>query len=264
MVVRPAPMVFSADLLARRLAEVASLSEYERGLLLHLKQYAHSHFAGATIVDSQSAWSSPSLIVSGWACRERILPNGRRQLLSILLPGDLIGVCNEKRALDLVEVAAISSVRTLSLASLIRRVEEEPVRCAGIANGIAALRFLEESRILDHMVRLGLQTAMQRTAGFLLELFERCRAIGFVTGRSFVMPLTQEMLGDALGISVVHVNRVIRELRARHLVDLYSGIAQIEDVAGLAAAAGFAPPDLRCLDFAWLPQPRSVAAARHQ
>jgi len=263
MVTRPAPRVFSADLLARRLAEVTSLGDYERELLRHLKQYAHSYFAGATITDGQSPWTSPSLIVSGWACRERILPNGRRQLLSILLPGDLIGTCAEKRALDMAEVAAISSVRTLSLAPLIRRVEEEPVRCAGIANGISALLFLEESRLLDHMVRLGLQTAVQRTAGFLLELFERCRAIGFVTGRSFVMPLTQEMLGDALGISVVHVNRVIRELRARHLVDLYSGVAEIEDVDGLASAAGFLPTDARCLDLAHLSQPPFSAAARH-
>jgi len=69
MIVRPVPGAFSTDLLARRLAEVASLSEYERDLLLHLKQYPHSYFAGATIADTQSAWSSPSLIVSGWACR---------------------------------------------------------------------------------------------------------------------------------------------------------------------------------------------------
>ena len=244
MGIRPVEAAFATSLLARRLAEVATLSDYERDLILHLKLHFHTYCADTTITDSQSEWISPNLIVSGWACRERLLPNGRRGLLSILLPGDVIGNCREKRALDMVEVTAISDVQISCLAPLMRLIEAEPSRCGGIIDGLSALRFREERRLLDHMVRLGLQTAPQRTASLLLELFQRCREIGFVTGGSFLMPLTQEMLGDALGMSVVHVNRVIRELRIRHLLYLHSGIAEIEDVAGLASAAGFEPSEV--------------------
>jgi CRP-like cAMP-binding protein len=239
----PPGALFSMDLLARRLAEVCPLSKAERELLLQRQQHPRSYCAGSVMSDERVKRTQPKLIVSGWACRERVLHNGRRQLLSILLPGDLIGNCSEQRALDLVEIVAISDVRLMNIAEFVRTVEEDPDRYTGIIDGLSALRFSEERRLLDHMVRLGSQPALQRIAGFILELFQRCRAIGFVSGGSFVMPLTQEMVGDALGLSVVHVNRVMRQLKADHLIDLHAGIFRIQDAAGLALAAGFEPAD---------------------
>lgn len=235
--------LFSMDLLARRLAQVCPLSSVERDLLLQRQQQPRSYCAGTMITDNRFRRSQPKLIVSGWACRECILGNGRRQLLSILLPGDLIGNWSEERALDLVEVVAISDVRLIDIAGFLRAIEEDPERYTGIADGLSALRFSEERRLLDHMVRLGSQPALQRIAGFILELFQRCRVIGFVSGGSFVMPLTQEMVGDALGLSLVHVNRVMRQLKTNHLIDLHSGIFRIQDLAGLALAAGFSLND---------------------
>lgn len=171
------------------------------------------------------------------------MPNGRRQLLSILLPGDLIGSCLNQRALDLVEIVAISNVRVMNIAGLLRAVEEHPDEYTGITRGLSVLRFSEERRLLDHMVRLGSQPALQRIAGFLLELFQRCRVIGYVSAGSFVMPLTQEMLGNALGLSVVHVNRVMRQLKSEHLIDLHGGIVRILDVTGLARIADLSPTE---------------------
>jgi CRP-like cAMP-binding protein len=228
---------FSMDLLARRLAAVSPLSERERALLLNWQPHSKCHPAGSEISGTPDQPARPRLIVSGWACRERILPNGRRQLLSILLPGDLIGGCTSQRALDLVEVVAISNVRAINVAGLLRVVEEHPEEYSGIARGISLLRFCEERRLIDHMIRLGSQPALQRVAGFLLELFQRCRAIGYVSAGSFVMPLTQEMLGNALGLSVVHVNRVMRQLKLNNLIDLHGGIIKILDVRGLGRIA---------------------------
>lgn len=233
----------SMDLLIRRIAALCALSDRERDLLLNWQQHSKTYIAGSEMACTQDTQPRPKLIVSGWACRERIMPNGRRQLLSILLPGDLIGCCINQRALDLMEVVAISNVRVVSMAGFLRVIEEHPDEYNGILRGLSLLRFSEERRLLDHMVRLGSQPALQRIAGFLLELFQRCRAIGFVSGSSFVMPLTQEMLGNAVGLSVVHVNRVMRQLKSSRLIDLHGGIVKILDIAGMARIADLSPQE---------------------
>lgn len=214
------------------------LSEREHTLLLEGQAHLHAYAAGTLVGGAESAREWPLLILSGWACRERIRPNGRRQLLSILLPGDLIGNSEGRRALDMVEIAAITDVKLVSLANVVDTVRENPEDYPGIVEGLVALRCAEERYLLDQLVRLGTQSAVQRIAGFMLEMFQRCREIGFVTGNSFVMPLTQEMLGDAVGVSVVHVNRVVGELKERHLIEWHSGILVVRDLAGLALAAG--------------------------
>ena len=229
--------LFSMDLLVRRLAALSPLTDRERSLLLNWQPHSKCYMAGSEMPAAPDQVPRPRLIISGWACRERIMPNGRRQLLAILLPGDLIAGCVNQRALDLVEVVAISNVRVINVAGLLRAVEEHPDEYTGIARGVSLLRFCEERRLIDHMVRLGSQPALQRIAGFLLELFQRCRVIGYVSAGSFVMPLTQEMLGNALGLSVVHVNRVMRQLKASRLIDLHGGIVKILDVSGLAQIA---------------------------
>lgn len=235
--------VFPLDSLTRRLAALSPLSDEERSLLLSWHQHSKSYVAGSQIWGSQDQLQRPTLIISGWACRERIMANGRRQLLSILLPGDLIGGCSNPRALDLVEIMAVNNVRVINIAGLLRAIEDHPSEYEGIKRALSLLSFWEERRLLDHMVRLGSQPALQRIAGFLLELFQRCRVIGYVSAGSFAMPLTQEMLGNALGLSVVHVNRVIRHLKASQLVDLHGGIVRILNVAGLAGVAELASVD---------------------
>lgn len=235
--------LFSMELLTRRLAALGPLSEHERALLLNWQQHSKYYMAGSEMSGASDGTPRPKLIISGWACHERILPNGRRQLLSILLPGDLIGSCINQRALDLVEVVAISNVRVINVAGLLRVIEEHPDEYTGIVRGLSLLRICEERRLLDHMVRLGSQPALQRIAGFLLELYQRCRVIGYVSAGSFVMPLTQEMLGNALGLSVVHVNRVMRQLKANQLIDLHGGIVKIRDVTGLARIADQSFPE---------------------
>lgn len=228
---------FSMELLIRRLVALGPISDHERSLLHSWQQHSKTHMAGSEVFGFKDQRQRPKLIISGWACRERIMANGRRQLLSILLPGDLIGGCVNQRAIDLVEIVAISNVRVIDIAGLLRAVKDNPDEYNGLAHTLSLLSLYEERRLLDHMVRLGSQPAMQRIAGFLLELFQRCRVIGYVSAGSFVMPLTQEMLGNALGLSVVHVNRVVRQLKVGGLIDLHGGIVKILDAAGLAEIA---------------------------
>jgi len=167
-----------------------------------------------------------------------MLPNGRRQILSILLPGDLIGHAGPESGLAAADVTAIDTVCVKDIEPVVRSVQERPDGYPRIAAAIEEKRLADELRLLDHMVRLGSQTALQRLAGLLLELFRRCSAAGLVTGNSFVFPLTLEMLGEAAGLSTVHTSRVLTRLRGTGIVGLHAGIATIADEAALAGLAG--------------------------
>lgn len=232
---------FRRDLLVRSVGQAASLTEEERKVLCERQQYLRTNAAGTLITDTLSGGDWPKLIVSGWACRESLQPNGRRQLLSLLLPGELVGNSQGLRALDLLEVTAITAVQMVSIAGIVRAVEKEPGRYPGIEAGLIALRRLEERYLLEQLIRLGLQPAVQRLAGLLFELFWRSQAIGLASGKSFAMPLTQAMLGDAVGVSHVHVQRGLVDLKEQRLVTVHSGICRVEDEAGLARAAGLDP-----------------------
>jgi CRP-like cAMP-binding protein len=97
----------------------------------------------------------------------------------------------------------------------------------------------QEARLLDSLVRLGRQTAYERVAHLLLELHRRLSVVGLAYDQRFSMPLTQEVLSDALGLSVVHVNRILQQLRREHLIELRSGGAILRAPAQLAIIADF-------------------------
>jgi len=229
--------LYSMELLAKRLSTHIDLSQAERDLLLARSHSARCYSSGSTVVMPEHPSLRPTLIVSGWACRERITASGNRQLLSVLMPGDLIWDGGEDRPLDLLEVVAVSNLTVINIASAVRTMEGDPSRFGSLRQGLAMLRLVEEEQLLEHVVRLGSQSALQRMASLILELFERCHRIGFVTGRTFVMPLTQECLGNFVGLSIIHVNRILRRLKLEGLIRLRSGLIEILDRSGLADIA---------------------------
>lgn len=91
----------------------------------------------------------------------------------------------------------------------------------------------------EHLIDVGRRTAHERVAHFLLEMLTRLQAIGMADERSYRMPLTQELIGDVLGLSVPHVNRTLRRLREDNLVTVDGQSVVITDIEGLAAIADF-------------------------
>jgi len=150
------------------------------------------------------------LIASGWATRIRLLADGRRQLLSFLLPGDLIGHCRQPDAVAVSTVTAITDVATCP-APL-------PDDVPALGPAYAMSDAYEEAYLLEHIARLGRLTAQERIYSLLLELHERLSLNGLACGRSFDLPLTQELLADSLGLTSVHINRTLK--LARSLGDL--------------------------------------------
>ena len=176
---------------------------------------------------------SALLIVEGWAARMRILPDGRRQFLSFLLPGDLIGLCRHDRPISVSTVVAITPVTTCRA--------PDSGQHAGLAQAYALSAALDEAYLLAQITRLGRLSALERLADVMLELYERLVISGQVYKGAFDMPLTQEMLADVLGLTPVHVNRMVQQARHQGWLEWRARRVTISDPAALSTIVGRQP-----------------------
>lgn len=180
-------------------------------------------------------------LLSGWACRFRILGDGRRMIIGFILPGDGIGICKRPHPLALASVAALTDCRTLSAAPAFSPGADLSAHPT-LRQALSIAHALDEAWLLDQVMRLGRQTAFERMAHLLLELHCRLAQVDLVQDGRFHMPLTQEVLADATGLSVVHVNRTIQQLRRERLIEWRNHVVAILEPTLLAEAAEFKPP----------------------
>jgi CRP-like cAMP-binding protein len=188
------------------------------------------------------------LILDGIACRSKELPSGERAIVAFLLPGDL---CNGDLALF---PTLDHSLRTLtsgraayiSQACLQRLEASSPALALALRRAAAQ----EDAIAREWMANLAQRSGRTRTAHLLCELFVRLRRVGLIHGFSGALPLTQQDLSDATGLSVVHLNRVLQGLRRSGLLRLGRGMLEIVDWRRLAAVAELAPDYVELLEAA--------------
>jgi CRP-like cAMP-binding protein len=221
-----------------RYARLRALSEYELGLLRGLGRF-ETHPAGTELCNDGDRPSQPCIIVEGWAARLRVLPDGRRQIFSFLVPGDGMGICARPNPRALSAIVALTPLQTLDATALHEALQRRDMRCPGLLEVFAIIGGLDEAMLLDHIVRLGRNTAYERMAHLILDLHERLDVVGLVEDNGFALPLTQEVLADALGLSVVHVNRTLQNLRRDGLIEMGHGRIKLLDPASLAAVSDF-------------------------
>lgn len=228
------------DPVTRRLRALAALSDDELALLRTLADRRERHATGEQLVGEGQTVVRPRFIVSGWAARQRLMPDGRRQIFAILLPGDGVGLADNASDPAQASVVALTALETVDASPLIEAVDAG--RAPGVQHAVGQLGRIEQGLLLDHLVRLGRQTAYERVAHFLMELRERLELVGFGDSQRFPLPLTQEILADALGLSIVHVNRTLQQLRRERLIELRSGIAILLQPDMLGSIADFRRP----------------------
>lgn len=173
----------------------------------------------------------------GWLYRYKILHNGGRQIVNFVLPGELFGLQACAFANSLYSVATITSC-TLSKIP-IETVDAMAERNAKLAKALFCAAIGEAAILGEHLIGTGRRSAYGRVGHFLLELFVRLRQGGQTDGMSFEMPLTQEVIGDALGLSPVHVNRTLRSLRDDRLIALDGKRVTLRDFAALCRLSDF-------------------------
>lgn len=212
-----------------RLSALALLGDADLQLLARAASGARCLGKRTELVRYGDPVPRPNLILSGWAARVRDLSDGRRQLLSLLLPGDLIGAS----ACD--DVAAATSIFTVTEVTLCRVPSRGELPAgSGLLKAYDASCALDESYLLAQITRLGRFNAHERTADLLLELHDRLALAGLAANGRLPLPLTQEMLGEMLGLTSVHINRTLQQLRREGRITLTGGMAVIHDPASLA------------------------------
>ncbi|WP_374468819.1 Crp/Fnr family transcriptional regulator [Phenylobacterium sp.] len=227
------------DAVLRRLRLLSPLTDAEQELVRQLGERRERHAPGEELIAEGQASRRARFVVSGWACRQRVLPDGRRQIFGFAVPGEAIGVGERPPTPALGSTVALTALET---------VDAEPVveaalagRAPGLARALQQSQFLEQALLLDHMVRLGRQTAYERVAHFLLELQNRLQIAGLGDQQRFPLPLTQEIMADVLGLSIVHVNRTLQQLRREKLIELRSGVAILLQRDLLVSISDFRP-----------------------
>jgi len=220
--------------LVKTLEHFASLPEEERGAVAELLDGPVRRAAARSdIVREGDDPRVMRLFLDGWGLRYKVLANGRRQVLSFILPGDLC----EPRAFLMERmdhsIAAVTRLTYIEIARscLERTVEQYP----RISRALWRQLMLQNAMQREWTVSLGQRTAIERLAHLICETFYRLRGVG-LAGKPLEFPLSQVDLADALGMSAVHVNRSLQELRRQGLIRLHARRLEIPDIDALAQA----------------------------
>jgi len=178
-------------------------------------------------------------VKDGYAIRYRLLRSGKRQILKLILPGDVIGVPVSFFDRSSCAVVAVSELTyaVCPFDSYVRLCYEQPQ--FGLV--LSWLVAQEAATCSEHIVNLGRRTPIERLAHLLLEIHARLLEVGLAGETSFDLPFSQEVMADALGLSVPHLNRVIQQLRAEQLITSTSRRIDLTDLAGLQRLAQYEP-----------------------
>lgn len=222
--------------------------------LLDLKTAGRSVAAGREIVSEGRPCPAIYLIAEGVAIRYRILRDGQRQIVNILLPGDFAGIssCRFETALFSIKTLTRAVIHPIPLPRLASLADSQPQLAAKLFWSFAN----DAAVVAEHLIAVGRRTAPERLAHFFLELLTRLRRLGLATGATFRLPLTQEIIGDALGLSIPYVNRVLHQLRDEGLLLVKNQRFEIRNLEELAALADFRQDYLQPR-----PMPEPVAAS---
>ena len=222
----------------RLLNTAARLSDEERALVRRLCVFQEVIAAGAPFT-AEGRTVTPRLILSGWACRQRVLADGQRQIFSFLLPGDGVGLSSEPRPLDEAATVALTRVECVDAVMLREILALQDPRHDRLRRALIAARRYEDICLLNHVVRLGRQSAVARLAHLLLELRDRLHRAGLCSHDRMHLPLTQEALADALGLSLVHVSRTLGQMKRNRLIAMQNGWLTLLDESYLRAACDY-------------------------
>ncbi|WEK05077.1 MAG: Crp/Fnr family transcriptional regulator [Candidatus Devosia phytovorans] len=190
---------------------------------------------GTTLIAEGSHSAHLYTLLSGWAFRYKSLPDGRRQILNYMLPGDLIGLQGTVIGEMQHSVEALSP---LVLCVFQRNRMEELFRNhPGLGFDLTWIAAQEERMLDDHLLSLGRRTALERAAYLLAFLANRAEAVGLSGEHSLYLPITQMHVADTLGLSIVHTNKTLRKLADLKLIRWLDRSCEVLDVEGLMQVA---------------------------
>jgi CRP/FNR family transcriptional regulator, anaerobic regulatory protein len=233
----------SASLALKQLMGVqafAQLESLEREQLEGARWLVRTVDKGCALIDQGEDREMVGVLLSGWAFRCQTLPDGKRQILDFVFAGALVGFGSGTTNSYGVETVTTCTVATLPHGQFRRLL----ATCPALAMQVVERVSDSEMRAHEHMTSLGRRSARERIAALIVELTlrARCKDLG-MRKCSIDLPVTQIMIGDALGLSNEHVCRVLRKLAHDNVIEINNHTLKVLDQAALAREAGADPHD---------------------
>lgn len=207
--------------------ELAFISKFKRGELVVEK--------GATVLVEGNHSAHLYTALSGWGFRYKLLPDGRRQILNYLMPGDLIGLQGTLMG----EMQHSVEALTPMLLCVFERdnLNELYRNHPGLAYDITWIASREERMLDENLLSLGRRTALERAAYLIAFIASRGKTVGLNDGATFEIPITQQHVADTLGLSIVHTNKTLRKLADKGLIRWLDRSCEVVDAEGLQELA---------------------------
>jgi CRP-like cAMP-binding protein len=244
--------VLGGSCLAERLSHYVRLTAGEQTVLDRLEEQDRPIRRGTVVIAEGEAPRDLFVVRSGWLHASTMLGSGNRQIMRFHFQGDLIGLAllafaDSPESVTAVTDAVLCPFSRERLAALIA---DHP-RLAAL---LLSLAVAERVSLADRLASIGRTSARARVSSLLCEIHGRLRILGLARNGTFQLPLTQEEIGDATGLTAVHVNRMMRSLVEDGVIDRSGSHVRVIDEGQLCTEASFV--DRNRLETAWLPCPR--------
>jgi CRP-like cAMP-binding protein len=233
------------DRFLQNLERYGSFSPQDRAAVLRLPLERRSFAAGEEIVAEGAKPSRVCILNKGMAMRYKLLADGRRQIMAFYVPGDALDVHGVFLTMD----HSVGALTACEAAFVPHAAVEATIGAhPAVARALWRWTLVDGAVFREWMVGMGRRSAYARIAHLFCELLVRLEAAGLAQRNRASLPLTQQHLGDALGLSVVHTNRVLQALRRDGLITFRNGQLVAVDWDGLRVAGEFEPAYLHLDD----------------
>ncbi|MCJ2012206.1 Crp/Fnr family transcriptional regulator [Methylobacterium sp. J-076] len=233
----PVPDPQAPGMLIRKLESIAPLSAGERQGIEGLPMRIHNLNARQDIVRDGDQPTHCCLILDGWACRYKLLSEGKRQILSFHIPGDIPDLQSlQIHRLDH-NLATVTKVRVAFIPH--ESLGELTAKHPSLAAVFWRDTLIDAGIFRERLVSMGRRSAFEHIAHMFCELYLKMQAVGLAGNFRCSLPITQADMADALGLTPVHVNRVLKEMRDQTLITLRSSTLVIEAWDELLRVAEF-------------------------
>jgi CRP-like cAMP-binding protein len=236
------PDLWSRHPFVLRLKRYISLSDADLAALWRLVEAETTVSKRRDLVVDGYEYRKLCFIEDGFAARYKLLRNGKRQIVNVLIPGDVIGLPGsflEKASYSVIAVSDLK-LQVCSIDAYVSLCYKRPQ--FGLV--LSWLAVEEAITYAEHIIDAGRRTPVERLAHFLLELHSRLAVAGRVSKAGFELPFSQEVMGDALGLSVPHLNRTLAKLRADGLIAVNGHHVEFLDPSALELLGQFQPVTL--------------------
>ncbi|MHC2017723.1 Crp/Fnr family transcriptional regulator [Methylobacterium sp. CM6247] len=222
--------------LIHKIESFVRLSDAERTLLQEISEAGRRIEQRTMLVEEGAEALGAFLIMEGLAYCYKQRKNGRRQITALLIPGDLGNLDAPLRSKMDRSIGTCSICRVVWLSpETIQRLQQH----SNIARGLRLSTLVDRATLHEWLLNVGSRSSLERLAHLFCELYLRYQTVGWAHGQSYDLPLKQADLADLAGMSCVHINRLLQELRRRRLIELKKGRLSILEWKKLKALAEF-------------------------